>query len=45
MVVDGFVSKLGELFRFADSGNKEKLRNAFPEYWKQYTKMAETEKK
>jgi hypothetical protein len=33
----GFVSGLGRLWRQADSTNKGKLRDAFPEYWASYT--------
>lgn len=36
-----FVNQLGSLFQFADSGNKEKLRGAFPEYFKQYEEMGD----
>jgi hypothetical protein len=32
----GFVSRLGELYRKGDLDDQRKLRNAFPEYWKDY---------
>ena len=36
----GFVSDLGKLYYKADSNNQEKLKLAFPEYWKQYKNIA-----
>ena len=36
-----FVKALAECFHCADSINFQKLRNAFPEYWKQYAEIAE----
>ena len=32
----GFVKALGHLYRKADVENQNKLRTAFPEYWKEY---------
>lgn len=34
----GFVVALAECFIHADSINYARLRNAFPDYWKQYEK-------
>jgi pyruvate/2-oxoacid:ferredoxin oxidoreductase beta subunit len=39
-----FVQALAECFHRADSNNFEKLKNAFPEYWKQYEEMAAKDK-
>lgn len=36
----GFVKALAEAFRRADPVNFRVLRNAFPEYWVQYSEMA-----
>ena len=36
-----FVQALAVCFRRADQFNLAKLKEAFPEYWKQYTEMAE----
>jgi pyruvate/2-oxoacid:ferredoxin oxidoreductase beta subunit len=36
-----FVQALAACFRRADSNNTQRLKDAFPEYWKQYTEMAE----
>ena len=36
-----FVVALSEAFRRADRVNFYKLKKAFPEYWKQYSEMAE----
>jgi len=35
-----FVRQLGTLMRFADYKNFNKLKEAFPEYWDKYHKMA-----
>jgi len=32
----GFVSRLGAALAHADSDNAERIKKAFPEYWKQY---------
>ena len=40
-----FVKALAECFRRADSFNTIKLKNAFPEYWKQYKDMAKRDGK
>lgn len=37
----GFVKRLGELWHHADDDNKWRLKNAFPEYWRDYTAKAE----
>lgn len=34
-----FIQSLAMAFRHADSINFNKLKNAFPEYWKQYEDM------
>jgi hypothetical protein len=36
-----FVSNLGKAALCADANNLQKIKDAFPEYWKQYTEMAE----
>ena len=36
-----FVSKLGAAALAADPSNMKKLRDAFPDYWANYTRMAE----
>ena len=36
-----FVTGLGELYRRADDENQQRLRDAFPEYFKQYRELAE----
>lgn len=35
-----FVSKLGAAALVADPSNLKKIRDAFPEYWANYAKMA-----
>ncbi len=35
-----FVSHLGQAARHADDKNLQKIKDAFPEYWKQYEQMA-----
>ena len=42
MIVYGgdFVSALGRLWRQADSQNKHRLKEAFPEYWESYRDSA-----
>ncbi len=35
-----FVAKLGAAALAADPSNMKKLRDAFPDYWANYTKMA-----
>lgn len=40
-----FVKALGTAFMKADISNFVKLKNAFPEYWKNYQKIAEMEAK
>jgi len=42
MILNGgtFVSRLGMLFRVADSENREKLKLAFSEYFQNYEKFA-----
>lgn len=37
----GFVSRLGQLFRLADSDNQARLKAAFPEYFLEYAKLAQ----
>jgi len=36
-----FVSSLGKALRQADHININKIKSAFPEYWKQYSDMAQ----
>lgn len=36
----GFVSLLGKAAQCADDNNLERLKNAFPEYWEQYSDPA-----
>lgn len=36
-----FVSHLGAAAQHADHKNLEKLKETFPEYWKQYAEMAD----
>ncbi len=36
-----FVAKLGAAALAADPSNMKKLRDAFPDYWANYTKMAQ----
>lgn len=36
-----FVVALAQCFRRADRHNNIKLKHTFPEYWNQYTEMAE----
>jgi hypothetical protein len=36
----GFVQCLGEALCHADCENRQRIKTAFPEYWKQYGKMA-----
>ena len=36
-----FVEALGQLHRLGDAINQRRLRLAFPEYWKQYSDLAE----
>ena len=35
----GFVSRLGQLYRFADDENQAKLKEVFAGYWCQYAAM------
>ncbi len=35
-----FVRALGEACKYADSENIKRIKEAFPEYWERYTKMA-----
>lgn len=37
----GFVKALGEALMRADPGNRARIKEAFPEYWEQYRKIAE----
>jgi len=37
----GFVKCLGKALAVADQTNRERIHNAFPEYWEQYKKIAE----
>ena len=36
-----FVSRLGEALAFADPNNVERIKAAFPEYWEEYSKLAQ----
>lgn len=38
-----FVKHLAILFRLADEENFKELKNAFPEYWERYKKLAKSE--
>lgn len=35
-----FVSNLGKAALSADANNLQRIKDAFPEYWEQYTEMA-----
>jgi hypothetical protein len=35
-----FVSNLGKAALCADADNLQRIKDAFPEYWQQYTEMA-----
>ena len=37
----GFVHRLGAALCAADLNNARRIKTAFPEYWRQYSKMAE----
>jgi hypothetical protein len=39
-----FVQGLGNLYRRADDDNKARLKTAFPEYFRQYQRLAERAK-
>jgi len=39
-----FVRNLGKLFWMADSDNQERIKSAFPDYWKRYTDLATAER-
>lgn len=41
----GFVKALAEAASHADAINLQKIRQAFPEYWKEYSKMGEALKR
>jgi hypothetical protein len=36
----GFVQQLGQLWQRGDNVNRAKLKAAFPEYWRDYAKLA-----
>ena len=36
----GFISRLGQLFRYADPVNQARLKAAFPDYWAQFAELA-----
>lgn len=36
-----FVKRLADAYRFADTENQRRIREAFPEYWEKYKWMAE----
>lgn len=38
----GFVKALAQAAHHADSSNFEKIKRAFPEYWKQYEDMGKS---
>jgi len=40
-----FVSALGKAARYADVGNLARLRDAFPDYWRNYAEMVLLERK
>ena len=40
-----FVSALGKALLHADENNTNRIRHAFPDYWKQYQGMAKMDKK
>jgi hypothetical protein len=35
-----FVKSLAETYTFADTENRERIKDAFPEYWMRYLKIA-----
>jgi uncharacterized protein YegJ (DUF2314 family) len=37
----GFVQSLAKCFNLADADNRARLKLAFPEYWRQYSEIAE----
>ena len=37
----GFVKNLGKALQLADPDNTRRIKEAFPEYWKKYLKMAQ----
>jgi hypothetical protein len=39
-----FVSSLARAYQFADSSNRQKIRNTFREYWSHYLNLAQQEK-
>ena len=39
----GFAKHLAIAYRYADSVNRHKIRNAFSEYWMKYAELAEVE--
>jgi len=36
-----FVCRLGQAAMYADPSNMKKLRDAFPDYWAEYARMAQ----
>ena len=36
-----FIKKLANLFFVADADNQRRLKEAFPEYWEQFSELAE----
>jgi len=36
-----FIKKLADLFFVADADNQRRLKEAFPEYWEQFSELAE----
>ncbi len=40
----GFVKQLALLYRQADAANRARLRDAFPDYWKTYSQLADRRK-
>ena len=36
----GFVSRLGQLWQWADDSNQQWLKAAFPDYWTEYAELA-----
>lgn len=37
----GFVKALAQAAHQADANNRERIKNAFPEYWKEYTRIGQ----
>lgn len=40
----GFVEALGKALMVADPDNAQRIKEAFPEYWERFAKLAKTDK-